>query len=687
MMKTQHENTVIEHPDMDETSHRGRADYYHGLFDRAPLPYQSLDEDGKLIEVNQAWLNMMGCTKEAALGHYFGDFMKPKSLPVFEITFATSIQQGFISSPIYEIIRKDNGKRVLVVVNGQIDHDPDGKFVRTQCILTDVTAREQAEAEIQILNNALSESHKHFDRMMATVPVMLYDCLLYPDGGSEYLYVSPRCLDLLELAEEELLTDSSRLDSLIHADDLPLLREQERAALASGTGFHVEVRITTASGVQKWIQISSNPNDMAPNTPAIWTGSIADISARKQTEAELARYQKHLEELVVARTEALNKAKTEAEAANIAKSAFLDNMTHELRTPLNAITGMAYLIKHAGLNDKQMLNMAKLEESSHALLLKLNNVLELSRLESGRAGLIDEDFSLDRVVNDVTVQASAQAQGKGLSLRVDCCEMPHHLRGDATCLTHILINYLNNAIKFTEQGEVVLRGRVLESTQADMLLRFEVQDSGIGLSEEQMERVFGPFEQADNSRTRRFGGMGLGLTLNHHLANLLDGEVGVDSQPDQGSLFWFTARMKRAAPRRDKAVPQVSVDELSAILQRDLPGRRILVAENEPFYHEILSFLLEDAGQHVEVANTDAQVVEKLANTFFDLILLDPNLIEPEVIHAALSVKGANTPIIGLDDELEAMTPECACQRGLNALLKMPIDPNDLYIAVFKWLR
>ncbi len=233
----------------------------------------------------------------------------------------------------------------------------------------------------------------------------------------------------------------------------------------------------------------------------------------------------------------------QAEAANRAKSSFLANMSHEIRTPINGMIGMAYLMRRSGLSEPQAERLGKLEAAASHLLEVLNGVLELSRIEAGKLTIEARPVSPQTIVGDVMSLVAQRARDKGLAMRSEIGELPTHLIGDATRLRQALLNYADNAVKFTQSGEVVLRVALVRQDDTGVLLRFEVKDTGMGIEPDALKRLFSSFEQADNSTTRRFGGTGLGLAITRQLALRMGGEAGADSQAGVGSSFWFTARL------------------------------------------------------------------------------------------------------------------------------------------------
>lgn len=272
-----------------------------------------------------------------------------------------------------------------------------------------------------------------------------------------------------------------------------------------------------------------------------------DITKRRQMEAELDRYHRHLEQLVADRTRELNRAKVAAEAANQSKSAFLANVTHELLTPMNAIIGMTHLAKAAAHDDRQLQRLDKVEASAQHLLSIINNLLDLSRLETGQLESAQREIDLQQLLDQVQQQVQPDVDRRGLMLSTDLADTPRYLYGDAARIQQVLLNLSQNAVKFTEQGEIWIKARKVAEDSERVRIRFSVSDTGIGIDEEQAARLFQVFEQGDNSSTRRYGGNGLGLALSKRLVDLLGGSIGVQSQPDVGSTFWFELPLRTPA--------------------------------------------------------------------------------------------------------------------------------------------
>jgi len=315
------------------------------------------------------------------------------------------------------------------------------------------------------------------------------------------------------------------------------------------------------------------------------------LAANLKTQDLLERTQAQAAELAVARDA--------AEAATRAKSDFLANMSHEIRTPMNAIIGMSHLALKTGLDDRQRGYVRKIQQSGQHLLGIINDILDFSKVEAGKLTIESIDFDLERVLENVSDLITEKASAKGLELifQIDPA-VDMHPRGDPLRLGQILINFCNNAVKFTERGEIVVTARVQEAGDKGQLVRFSVRDTGIGLSQEQMGRLFQAFEQADASTTRQHGGTGLGLAISKRLAQLMGGDVGVTSHVGEGSTFWCTAYLAKGEGKTRQ------------VMTPDLRGRRVLVIDDNAQAREVLSGMLQNLTFHVDEAPSGPEGIE-----------------------------------------------------------------------------
>ena len=421
-----------------------------------------------------------------------------------------------------------------------------------------------------------------------------------------------------------------------------------------------------------WVHVMGEIKRDDAGKPTHVYGVVMDITASRTAEAELRQ------------------AKQQAESASRAKSEFLANMSHEIRTPLNAISGMARLIGQGELSEEQRTRLGKLELAGEHLLRTINNILDLSKIEAGKFELDEAPVDIHDVVQSVTTILADKAQSKQLRLVSHVDNFPPHLWGDQTRLVQALLNLATNAVKFTDQGFVSVCATLLEDSSAYVVVRFEVEDSGIGIEESDLPRLFESFEQVDSGITRKYGGTGLGLAITKRIANFMGGEASLRSSPGEGSLFWFTVRLKK---HMDSATPaaELPADHWSQTLKAEFSGRRILLTEDDDFNQEIALMLLEDVGQIVDVAEDGRVAVDKATHQAYDLILMDMQMPHMDGLEATRLIRRmdqhAHVPIIALTGNAFAEDKARCLQAGMNDFITKPIDPEKLYRAMVQQLR
>ena len=432
----------------------------------------------------------------------------------------------------------------------------------------------------------------------------------------------------------EEFSQMSLYDLQLDPDRSKVDEKLQRIQTQGGQDFETQRRDKAGNVRDFWV--SMRPLQM--HDRECMTGIWMDITSRKQSERELARYRDELEQLVAERTLDLEKtsqalaqqtlelqhtnaqlrsAKAMADEANQAKSAFLANMSHEIRTPMNAIIGLTHLIRRDTTNPHQRQQLDKVSGAAMHLLAGINDILDFSKIEAGKMTLDPTDFELEKVVSNVFTITGDKAEAKGLEVMAELAGVPPILHGDGMRLGQILTNFMGNAVKFTERGSVSLHAFVTHREANQVRLRFEVRDTGIGLSPEQQGKLFLAFQQADVSTTRTHGGTGLGLAISRRLADLMDGQVGVRSGPGKGSTFWFEAPFdisnQAAAPQHVQALP---------------PSTRVLVVDDMEEARELLADMLTHLGARADAVSAGALAVQAVAQADeigdpYELVLTD----------------------------------------------------------------
>jgi CheY-like chemotaxis protein/nitrogen-specific signal transduction histidine kinase/HPt (histidine-containing phosphotransfer) domain-containing protein len=427
--------------------------------------------------------------------------------------------------------------------------------------------------------------------------------------------------------------------------------------------------------------------------------SFRDVTARRRAERSLAELNASLESRILERTRELELARRQADAANLAKSEFLSNMSHEIRTPMNSIIGLTYLAQRADPNPRLRDYLEKIGQSGQHLLGIISDILDFSKLEAGKLEIDITDFTIGSLLASVASQLGDSADRKGLMLVFETDpELARPLRGDPLRLGQVLLNFAGNAIKFSDRGRVVVRARCLRLDDHGARVRCEVSDNGIGMSEAQVATLFQPFHQVDASTTRRYGGTGLGLAICRQLADLMGGEVGVESQIGEGSSFWLTLRMDWGGQLAEGSSEESDAEaaasswaaEPSAEQRARIRGRRLLVVDDNQFNQQVATELLQQIGARVAVAADGEEAVARVRDEAFDCVLMDMQMPVMDGLEATRAIRHlpavSGVPIIAMTANARQEDRQRCLDAGMNDFLTKPVLAQRLYAMVSKWL-
>jgi len=617
--------------------------------------------DGKIQYVNPAFTAMTGYSSEEVAGQN-PRVLKSGCQPAeFYRKMWSALREG--KTWTGELInRRKDGSLYSEEMHISPVEDSNHLAAGYIAIKRDVTERKRAE-------EALRESELRFRTMADSTPSMMW--VTGPEGNVEFINRELR--EFCGIGCEGV--DGGRSPMPIHPADQSRCHAAFQRSLKEHTAFFAEARVRRSDGEWRILGTRSLPRLSPGGKYMGHIGHASDITDRKRYEREIIQ------------------AREQADAANQAKSSFLANMSHEIRTPMNGVLGMIQLLQDTTLSAEQRRFALVAQSSGEALLGLIDSILDLSKIEAGKIVLERVSFLLRDTVEQVFQLFAAQSETKGLAMHLSLSpRVPLRLHGDPHRLSQLLTNLCGNAIKFTARGEITLHVEALGEQEDNATLRFAVTDTGIGIRQSQIEALFSPFVQADESTTRKYGGTGLGLAICKGLAERMGGTIGVDSREGHGSTFWFTAvfgladRQQTAAASQISAASPVSAASLSAARKS---GARILVAEDNVTNQTVALAQLKKLGYPADAVANGAEALKAVETGRYHLVLMDCRMPVMDGFEATRQIRASGHPRIPIvavtADGMPADRDRCL-NAGMDDHLAKPVQMGQLANTLDKWL-
>ncbi|MBE9062451.1 chemotaxis protein CheB [cf. Phormidesmis sp. LEGE 11477] len=547
-------------------------------------------------------------------------------------------------------------------------------------VINEITALKKVQTELQ-------DSRNFAQRLSESNPGIIY---IYDIPSASATYLNSSVSKLLGYSPKEVRDMGDRIiELLVHPHDISKVIQYYQQFVSNQTDvLETELRIKHKDESWKWLALRSVAFDVdeAGKVQQV-LGLATDITDRKTTERRLKKQKQTLED-AIATAQA-------ADSANQAKSEFLANMSHEIRTPMNLILGTSQLLERTGLNERQRNLLEVLQRNGRTLLTLINDVLDLSKLEAQELRIDCKPFDLTDLLKATFANFVPSAEEKGLTMTLEMDPtLPALVVGDSFRLQQILRNLLGNAIKFTAAGSIQLRSQRIQVTSQTVTVRFSITDTGVGIYPEAQENLFEPFIQADNSSTRQYGGTGLGLTICRRIVELMSGEIGVESEPDQGSNFWFVIPLDKAGESEDI----LAGDALQPPVEEEGNGTngsqvRILVAEDNVDNQDLLVMLLEDMGyDNVITAGNGQEALSRVNAEAFDLILMDCQMPIVDGYEATQKLREQNSinrgiPVIAITAHAMQGDREKCLAAGMSDYITKPFVTEELERKLIHWTQ
>ncbi|MBU2621530.1 MAG: PAS domain S-box protein, partial [Proteobacteria bacterium] len=629
---------------------------YRRLFDSSPVAIYQVDfKTEKFIKANDVICEYFGCSHEEIISHSPYDFLTDESKQLFlERLSKLSSGEKVTETPVYEVIDKNGRLRWLQLSSKNI-YDSEG-LMGADVVAHDITERKRAEDELKaskaLLSNALEMAHLGNWEYDVTNDLFTFNDQFYKIFRTPVEQIGGYTMHSAEYAHR-----------FVHPDDIDVVGEETRKAIeTTDPNFNqqIEHRMLYADGTVGHVSVRFFIVKDSHGRTVKTYGVNQDITKRKQAEIEI------------------EKAKEAAEAANMAKSQFLANMSHEIRTPLNGIIGFTDMLLDTGLDPNQVDITNTLKRSGDVLLSLISNILDFSKIESGNIEFEEIEFDPELTAYDVCDMIRPRIGSKPVDIICHVGDkLPAFLKGDPLRFKQVLTNLMGNAPKFTEKGEIELSIDVEEETENRIKIHSVIRDTGIGIPEDKLSVIFEPFRQVDGSTTRKYGGTGLGLSICKKIANLMEGDIQVESKPGAGSAFHFTAWFNKSENTKIRRFAPVS-----------LSGKKVLILDDNRTNLDILTHVLELAGMNVVSLTHGKEVIPALEKALecekpFDLLISDIQLPDISGYDVAIQVRKSGRPFERLlmiaFSSFTGREAKTCNEAGFNGFLSKPIRRDKLF--------
>ncbi|MEI1279339.1 MHYT domain-containing protein [Leptospira venezuelensis] len=615
----------------------------------------TMDSQGRIREFNRSAEVIFGYINKEVIGKNIRELMPDPYYTVKDKNSEIMLSAGFakIIGSSREVIgiRKDGSDFPVRLAIGHGKLAGEDLFVS---FVTDISERKMIE-------NALKQSEQQVRSLIENIPGITYRCL--PNNEWKMLFMSDASELITGYPVQDFVGANSirSFKDIVHPEDLERVEFEVDAAVAGKRAFTLEYRIIHQKGEIKWIWENGRGVYGGNGEPIFIDGVILDISERRKIE------------------EALRKEKEKAELAAISKTSFLANMSHEIRTPMNAILGFTEVLLSDELERNHRTHLETVKSSAKSLLRLLNDILNTAKLEKGAVELEEMDFSLFKLIAELKSTLGMSTRKKNLEFEVvQDTSLSEFYKGDSLRIRQILMNLIGNAVKFTDNGKVSL-----QVSREDGKLHFAVQDTGIGIQADRLEKIFEPFTQADISTTRRFGGTGLGTTICKQLTELMGGKIWAESVLGRGSTFHVLLPLEEGKPRQENKI------------QRGikLPELKILVVDDVEKNTELVSLLLQNLGHQVESSYNGEDAVKKATTGSFDLVLMDVQMPGLDGHQATKVIRMhevqenvSRTPILALTASVFEEDKNAASAAGMDGFISKPVEMDQMITEIARVL-